>query len=503
LEALRLTALEDRIEADLALARHPALVGELEGLVAEQPFRERLWGQLMLALYRSDRQADALQAFHRARQVLDEELGIQPSHWLHRRQEQILLQDAALDAPGPLPPPTPRHNLPAPRSSFVGRRAELAELQGLLRTRRLVCVTGPPGAGKTRLAMEAAAGMLEAFPHGAWFVSLAEVADPALVRSAVATALGVPELPERPAAQALTDHLRSRRLLLVLDNFEHLLPAAVTVAQLLDAAPGLTVLATSRAPLRLSGEQEYPLAPLPLPRPEELAADPGGNDALALFADRAAAVDPQFVLSVDNAPMVAEVVARLDGLPLAIELAAARLRLFPLEELARRLSPALPQLSGGRSTTPPGSGPSGTPLPGAMSCSASPIGRSCGAWESSRAASPSRPPRRSPRVHPSRTSRRASPPWWRPACSVGRWDQANRATGCWRRSATMPWNSWGQLATTRTPALATPVSTRAWWNRPSPSSPAPTRRAGWSGWRPSTPTSRRRWPGPARPATAT
>lgn len=216
LEALQLTALEDRLEAELALGGHGALVGELERLVAEHPFRERLWGQLMLALYRSGRQADALAAFHRARKLLDEELGIQPSRWLHRRQEQILLQDAALDAPEPTPPPRPRHNLPARRSSFVGRRRELAKLQGLLQVHRLVCLTGPPGSGKTRLAVEAAAGMLEAFPHGAWFVSLAAVADPALVRSAVATALQVPELPEQPAAQPLKDHLRSRRLLLVL-----------------------------------------------------------------------------------------------------------------------------------------------------------------------------------------------------------------------------------------------------------------------------------------------
>jgi predicted ATPase/DNA-binding SARP family transcriptional activator len=347
LEALRLTALEDRIEADLALGQHGGLVSELETLVAEHQYRERLWGQLMLALYRLGRQADALQAFHRARQVLDEELGLEPSRWLRRRQEQILLQDAALEVPDPTPPPRPQHHLPAQRTGFVGRRRELAELQGLLQARQLVCVTGPPGSGKTRLAIEVAASLLEAFPHGAWFVSLAEVADPELVRSAVATALAVPELPERPAAQALTDHLRSRRLLLVLDNFEHVLPAAVVAAELLDAAPGLTVLATSRTPLRLSGEQEYPLAPLPLPRPDELAADPGGNDALALFADRAAAVDPHFVLSADNAPLIAEVVARLDGLPLAIELAAARLRLFPLEELARRLSPAIPLLTGG------------------------------------------------------------------------------------------------------------------------------------------------------------
>jgi predicted ATPase/DNA-binding SARP family transcriptional activator len=346
LEALRLTALEDRIEADLALGGHGGLVSELEALLADHPYRERLWGQLMLALYRSGRQADALQAFHRARQVLDEDLGIEPSRWLHRRLEQILLQDPVLEVPEPTPPPRPQHHLPVQRTSFVGRRRELAELQGLLHARRLVCVTGPPGSGKTRLAVEVAASLLEAFPHGAWFVSLAEVADPELVRSALATALGIPELPERPAAQALTDHLRPRRLLLVLDNFEHLLPAAVVAAQLLDAASGLTVLATSRTPLRLSGEQEYPLAPLPLPRPDA-PADLLGNDALALFADRAAAVDPHFVLGADNAPLIAEVVARLDGLPLAIELAAARLRLFPLKELARRLSPAVPLLTGG------------------------------------------------------------------------------------------------------------------------------------------------------------
>jgi predicted ATPase/DNA-binding SARP family transcriptional activator len=347
LEALRLTALEDRVDAKLALGGHTALVGELEAMLAEHPYRERLWGQLMLALYRSGQQADALQAFHRARQVLDEELGIQPSRWLCRRQEQILLQDAALNPPEPLPPPRPGHNLPAQRSSFVGRRHELAELQGLLQTHRLVCVTGAPGSGKTRLAVEAAARLLEQFPHGAWLVSLADVADPELVPSAIATALGMPEVAERPAAKALVDHLRSRRLLLLLDNFEHVLPAAMVVAQLLDAAPGLTVLATSRAPLRLSGEQEYPLASLPLPGPDELATDPSSNDAVALFADRAAAVDPRFALGVDNAPVVAEVVARLDGLPLAIELAAARLRVFALEQLRHRLSPALPLLTGG------------------------------------------------------------------------------------------------------------------------------------------------------------
>ncbi|GAA1579698.1 BTAD domain-containing putative transcriptional regulator [Kribbella sancticallisti] len=347
LEALRLTALEDRIEADLALGRHAAVIGELESLLAGRPFRERPWGQLMLALYRSGRPADALEAFRHARRVFNEELGIEPSPWLCRRQEQILLRDVALDGPEPAKPPRPQHNLPVQRSTFVGRRWELAELQGLLRTHRLVCVTGPPGSGKTRLAVEVASSLLEDFSHGVRFVSLAEIMDPKLIPSAIGAALGVSETADRPTDQALVEHLRSRRLLLLLDNFEHVLAAAPAVGKLLDTAPGLSVLTTSRAPLRLSGEQEYPLDPLPLPAADEPAAELTDNDALILFADRAAAVDPRFSLAIDNAPAVADLVTRLDGLPLAIELAAARLRVFPLEELRRRLDPAVPLLSGG------------------------------------------------------------------------------------------------------------------------------------------------------------
>jgi len=271
LDALRLTALEDRIEADLALGRHARVIGELEALLAGSPFRERLWGQLMLALYRSGRPADALEAFRRARRVLTAELGLEPSPWLCRRQEQILLRDVALDGPEPAKPPRPQHNLPAQRNTFIGRRRELAELAGLLRTHRLVCVTGPPGSGKTRLAIEVATRLLEEFPHGVCFVSLAETTDPQLIPSAIRAALGVPEPAHRPADRALADHLRSRRLLLLLDNFEHVLAAAPAVGKLLDTAPGLRVLATSRAPLRLSGEQEYPLDPLPLPAADQPA----------------------------------------------------------------------------------------------------------------------------------------------------------------------------------------------------------------------------------------
>jgi predicted ATPase len=345
LEALRLTAVEDRLDADLALGHHATLIPELEALLTEDPFRERLWGQLMIARYRAGRQADALETFGRARQVLADELGVEPGRWLCRVQQQILLQDPALDAPDPLP--APHHNLPTPRSTFVGRRRELAALEGLLRTRRLVTVTGPPGAGKTRLAIEVATRMVPSWPHGVFFVPLAELDDARLVPSAIAVAIGVARVTDEPVLDTLAEHLRSRRLLLLLDNVEHVLDAAAEVARLLDAAAGVAVLATSRARLRLDGEQEYPLDPLPLSPPDDHRDDPTGGDAVALFADRAAAVDPRLTIGPDDIAVVADMVARLDGLPLAIELAAARLRLFPLDELRRRLGPCLPLLTDG------------------------------------------------------------------------------------------------------------------------------------------------------------
>jgi predicted ATPase/DNA-binding SARP family transcriptional activator len=352
LEGMRLTVLEDRVETDLAVRRHAAVVAELERLVAEHPFRERLWGQLMVALYRAGRQAEALQAFRRAREVLGEELGLEPSPWLARLQEQILVHDPGLGRPQAAGPVRPAHNLPVQQTSFVGRHRELADLAGLLASRRLVTLTGPPGSGKTRLAIEAATRSVEDYPHGVAFVALAELQDPDLVASAVAAAVGV-SAPDRPILEALVDHLKPRRLLLVLDNFEHLLPAAPLVTQLLDAAPGLRVLATSRAPLRLSGEQEYGVAGLPVPEAAGLASqDPTRFDALALYADRARAIDPHFALTVDNAAAAAEVAARVDGLPPAVELAAARLRLFPLGELRRRLERVLPLLTEGPSDRP-------------------------------------------------------------------------------------------------------------------------------------------------------
>ncbi len=345
LDGMRLAVLEDRVEADLALGRHAELVPEVEALVSEHPLRERLWGQLMLALYRSGRQADALAAFRRARKVL-EELGIDPGPRLAELEGQILLQDPVLTAPRTERHRPAVHNLPLARTTFVGRRRELVELEGLLRARRLVTITGPPGAGKTRLAVETARRLTRDYPHGTFLVSLSDVEDPELIPSLIDAVLGVPASGQ-PLPEALMAYVRPRRLLLVLDNFEHILSGAELVGRLLDAAPGLVVLATSRAPLRLAGEQEYPLEPLPLPSREQVIADPSSVDALALFADRARAIDPDFALSSENAPLVADVVNRLDRLPLAIELAAPRLRLFPLAELHQRLGPLLPQLTEG------------------------------------------------------------------------------------------------------------------------------------------------------------
>lgn len=346
LEAARLNALEDRVEADLALGRHRQLVGELEALVSDHPFRERFWGQLMLALYRSGRQAEALRAFQRVRETLAEELGIEPGPSLVEMEGRILFQDPILATPATTPSTSPPRSLPEPRTRFVGRRREMAGVRGLLTTRRLVTVTGAPGSGKTRLAVEAARVSAGEFPHGVFFVSLADVEEQKLLLAVISSTLGITAT-EQPLTDALVNYLRPRRLLLVLDNFEHLLAGAEVLGRLLDAAPGLRVLATSRAPLRLSGEQLYPLGPLPLPLPEEVAAAPSGVDVLALFADRAQAVDPYFTLDSGNGALVADIVARLDRLPLAIELAAARLRSLPLEELARRLDPALPVLTGG------------------------------------------------------------------------------------------------------------------------------------------------------------
>lgn len=221
-------------------------------------------------------------------------------------------------------------NLPSWLAPLIGRQREITALQHLLGEEevRLVTLTGPGGTGKTRLAL-AAAGITERYRDGVWFVDLAPIADPSLVASTIANTLGVRERGAAPVQDALREYLRARQVLLVLDNFEQVLEAAPLVVTLLTSCPHLQVLATSREPLRLRGEREYPVSPLPL------------ADAVALFSERARAVQPEFTISGELEPVISAICARLDGLPLAIELAAARIRLLPpgamLARLERRL----------------------------------------------------------------------------------------------------------------------------------------------------------------------
>jgi predicted ATPase/DNA-binding CsgD family transcriptional regulator len=246
--------------------------------------------------------------------------------------------------------------LPAPLTSFVGREREVAEVADLLRRPdvRLVTLTGPGGVGKTRLALAVAAELAPDFADGAAFVPLAPLADPALVLPTVAAALGVREAGDRPPAAGLVEALRERALLLVLDNFEHVLAAAPPVADLLAGCPGLRVLATSRVRLRLRGEREVPVQPLGLPDPERLPSveELAEIEAARLFVERARDVRPGFALTEANAAAVSEICRRLDGLPLALELAAARTKVLPPAALLTRLERRLPLLTGGAADLP-------------------------------------------------------------------------------------------------------------------------------------------------------
>jgi predicted ATPase/DNA-binding SARP family transcriptional activator len=321
LTELRLLALEDRLDAELELGANAELVEELETLVAEHPYRERFWRHLMLALYRAQRQADALDAYQRARAILHDDLGLEPGNEL-RALEQAILQH---EVP-PVRPPEERHNLPAPLSSFVGREVELAEVERLLAEARLVTLTGVGGVGKTRLALEAARRGLPDFPE-AVFVDLSSVSRAESVASRVAAGLAVREQTDVQLEQQIAGRIGSSRLLLVLDNCEHVREAASTLlASVLPLCPELHVLATSREFLGCEGETAYPVPPL------EAA------DAVDLFLARARAVRPRLVDDGRARDTVVAICSDLDGLPLAIELAAARVRALALDEIATRLA---------------------------------------------------------------------------------------------------------------------------------------------------------------------
>jgi predicted ATPase/DNA-binding XRE family transcriptional regulator len=250
-------------------------------------------------------------------------------------------------------PPTPSP-LPTPPTPLIGRVAERAAVHAALGASRLVTLTGVGGTGKTRLALQVAADVSDAFPDGAWFISLASIADPHLVASAIADTLGLLEAGRQALVDGLRGYLRDKELLLVLDNFEHLLEAAPLLGELLAGCPGLTILVTSRAVLHLSAEQVYPVPPLSLPdrQPRPAGASLADSDAVALFVARAHVATAAFVLTDENAAAVAEICHRLDGLPLAIELAAARVRVLPPAALLGRLSRRLGVLTGGARDLP-------------------------------------------------------------------------------------------------------------------------------------------------------
>ncbi|MER5930329.1 BTAD domain-containing putative transcriptional regulator [Streptomyces sp. NPDC002054] len=367
LEEQRLTAWEEWAELRLELGDHAVLADELAAVVAEHPLRQRMTAVLMRALYRSGRQSEALAVYQGLRRRFAEELGIDPGPELAALHEAILRQDPALAAPprpealaAPAAPAAPAAgeaaeplavlaapgtNLPAPVSSLVGRQDATARVCALVAAGRLVTLTGPGGVGKTRLALAAATATLadrpQDVPDGVWFVELAGTGTgtdtgtevEVEVAEAVAVVLGLRDDGAEPgrrrpggAEERLAEALATRRLLLVLDNCEQLVgPVAALVGRLLGRAPGLRVLATSREPLALSGETLEAVAPLP------------AAEAMELFAARAAAGAPGFALDPGNTEAVALICRRLDGIPLALELAATRVRALGVHALADRL----------------------------------------------------------------------------------------------------------------------------------------------------------------------
>jgi predicted ATPase/DNA-binding SARP family transcriptional activator len=359
LERLRLSAVQDRIDADIALGRAAEVLAELDALCEQHPLDERLAGERMAALAAVGRQADALAGYERIRAQLADELGVDPGRELSAGHLAVLRGQPA----APEPAATPRTNLRAQLTSFVGRDEEVARITKLLDESRLVTLVGPGGAGKTRLAIEAGSTLIDDVPDGIWFVELASVTDAADVPQTVLGSLGLREshlidqptkLSPRDATSRLLEALSDKQIVIVLDNCEHLVDAiAQLVDQLLAQSPQLRVLTTTREALGIFGEALVVVAPLGQPAPDVPPEDAYAYPSVRLFADRAAAVRPDFVVDAANVRPVVEIVRRLDGLPLAIELAAARTRALQVDEIAARLSDRFRLLTGGSRTALP------------------------------------------------------------------------------------------------------------------------------------------------------
>lgn len=342
LEQARLDLSDLRVHSLLESGRPEEALGELGPLLADHPMRERLWAHRMVALYRAGRQGDALAAYRQARDLLADELGVDPGAELRELHRRVLDHDPTLDLQRSTPRTRPSDHLvhvPRRRTTLIGRDDDRARLESLVGDHSLITLVGPGGAGKTRLAVEVGHDAAPSFPGGVWFVDLASVGDGGMLVSALASTLGLADQPGRAPLEVVTHFLADRRTLLVLDNCEHVISAsAAAVEEILARCPSVCVLTTTREPLDLPGEQRYPVGPVAV------------ETAVALFADRAG---PSVQVEPDgrDRQVVRRICAAVGDLPLGIELAAAATRSFELEEIAETLERNPAALSR------PGSGP--------------------------------------------------------------------------------------------------------------------------------------------------
>jgi predicted ATPase/DNA-binding SARP family transcriptional activator len=339
LEELHLSALELRFETSIRLFEHSSVIPELEKLVTEHPLRERIVGLLMEALAGSGRQTEALRAYRSLELRLANEVGLEPSVELRRLEERILLQQEQLERPAPQTAESnPVGSLPARLTSLVGREHDLDEIAGLLEGTRLLTLTGAGGVGKTSLAIEAVRNVAAQYSGRVWLVDFSPLRDSTGVTAAVADALGVEGESGVPLQSAIAAALGRKRILLLLDNCEHVVDAVASlVLELLQAVPELSIICASRRSLGVDGESVYGVAPLGIP---PATADVGKLRDVAssrLLSQRAAAVSPGFEITIENAADVATICRRLNGIPLPIELAASNLRCMTIREVAECL----------------------------------------------------------------------------------------------------------------------------------------------------------------------